>query len=129
MLQKYGIILARKMGLVALGWVIIYFVSQPMRWVPQEGINILPLFGLLVGGFAGLVAGWYLAIDSVEESGLSGVVLWVVLVAGSVIPMWAVEGLLRLITHWSMEFGGFMILLAASLMALASAVWYESSQE
>jgi hypothetical protein len=129
LLQQYALILARKMGYVALGWVVVYFVSQPMRWVPEDGVNILTLFGLLVGSVAGLVAGWYLAIDSVEDSSLSGMVLWTVLVACSVIPMWLVEGVLRVITRWPLNFGGFMILTAANLMALATAVWYASSQE
>jgi hypothetical protein len=127
---RYLAILARKMGFVALGWIIVYFISQPMRWVPEDGgVNILTLFGLLVGAVAGLIAGWYLATDSVEDSSLSGIVLWVILVIASVLPMWIVEGLLHLITRWSMNFGGFMVLTAATLMALASAVWYASSQE
>jgi hypothetical protein len=130
LLTRYVAILARKMGFVALGWVAIYFLSQPMRWVPENGgINILPLFGLPLGAVAGLVAGWYLATDSVEDSGLGGLGLWVILVVGSVLPMWLVEGFLRLLTRWSLNFGGFMILTAATLMALAAAVWYASSQE
>jgi hypothetical protein len=127
--QKYVLILARKMGFVALGWVVVYFISQPMRAVPKDGVNFLTLFGLLVGGFGGLVAGWYLATDAVEDSGWSGFILWAILIAGAVIPMLVVEGLFHWITGWPLNFGGYMILVAAGLMALASAVWHGSSQE
>ncbi len=127
---RYLAILARKMGFIALGWILVYFISQPMRKVPEDGgVNILTLFGLLVGAVAGLIAGWYIANDAVEDSSLCGIVLWVTLVVAAVIPMWIMEGLLGLITGWSMNFGGFMLLTAANLMALAAAVWYASAQE
>jgi hypothetical protein len=118
------------MAYVALAWLVVYFISQPMRKVPTDGgVNILTLFGLILGSFAGLVAGWYVATDAVEDSSLYGIVLWVILVAASVGPMWGVEGVLHVITRWNMNFGGFMTLMAASLMALAAAVWHASSQE
>jgi hypothetical protein len=127
---RYLMILARKMGFVALGWIVVYFISQPIRKVPEDGgVNILTLFGLLVGAVAGLIAGWTLANNAVEESSLCGITLWVILVVGAVAPMWIVEGLFHLITPWPMNFGGFMLLMAANLMALASAVWYASTQE
>jgi hypothetical protein len=130
LLEKYAFILARKMGFVALGWVVVYFVSQPMRWVPTNGgVNVLTLFGLLVGGFGGLVAGWYLATDAVQDSGMSGLALWVILVGGAVIPMLVVEGVLHWITAWPLNFGGYMMLMAAGLMAMASAVWHATAQE
>lgn len=130
MSKQYAIILCRKMAYIALAWVVIYFLSQPMRKVPTDGgVNILTLFGLVLGGFVGLVAGWYVATDAVEDSSLYGIVLWVILVAGAVGPMWVVEGLMHVITRWPMNFGGFMIMMAANLMALAAAVWHASSQE
>lgn len=56
--KLYGKILGRKMAYVALGWVVIYFLTQPMRVVPTDGgVNILTLFGPAIGGLAGLVAG------------------------------------------------------------------------
>ncbi len=129
LLKQYGKILARKMALVAVGWLVVYLVTQPMRLVPDSGVNVITLFGPVVGCLAGLLAGWYLATDAVEDSALSGVVLWIILVMGAVVPMWGVEGLMGRITHWPMNFGGFMILTAGNLMALASAVWYASAQE
>ena len=129
-LGPYLVILARKMAFVSLGWVAVYFLSQPMRAEPANGdINILSLFGMVVGCFAGLLAGWYLANDAVEDSSLSGIVLWVLLVLSAVVPMWLVEALMHMITRWPLNFAGFLILTAATLMALASAVWYASTQE
>jgi hypothetical protein len=130
LLQRYAIILLRKMGYIAIGWVAVYFLFQKMREVPQDGgVNILTLFSLLVGAVAGLVSGWTMATDAVEDSGMSGMVLWVILVVASVVPMWAMEGILKAFTHWPMNMGGFMMLMAANLMALAAAVWHASAQE
>jgi hypothetical protein len=129
-LSQYALILARKIAIVAVGWLVVYFISQPMRTVPPNGdINILSLFGMVVGCFAGLLAGWYLANDAVEDSSLHGIVLWTLLVLGAVVPMWLIEALMHLITRWPLNFAGFLILTAATLMALASAVWYASTQE
>jgi hypothetical protein len=130
LLQRYAIILLRKMGYIAIGWVVVYFLFQKMREVPADGgVNILTLFSLLVGAVAGLVSGWTMAPDAVEDSSMSGMVLWIILVVASVAPMWAVEGILKMITHWPMNMGGFMMLMAANLMALAAAVWNASAQE
>lgn len=127
---SYAKILGRKMLFVALGWAVVYFVTQPMRTVPTDGgVNVLTLFGPVIGGLAGLVAGWYVATDSVEDSSMHGLVLWVILVAGAVVPMWVTEAVFWLILHWPMNFGGWMIIMAGILMALAAAVWHASSQE
>ncbi|HEY4330840.1 MAG TPA: hypothetical protein VGN88_13950 [Phycisphaerae bacterium] len=124
-LKQYAAIVGRKMGYIAIAWVVIYFVSQPFR--RPEGI--LMLFAPMIGAMAGLVAGWYMATDAAEDSSLSGMTLWVILVVASVIPMWVVEGVMRLILRWPMEFGGFMLMTAACLLAMASAVWLASTQE
>jgi hypothetical protein len=125
-LKRFALILVRKMGYIALGWLAVYFISQPFR---DEKSLFLSLFAPIPGAIAGLVAGWYVATDSVEESSMQGLILWVLLVITSVFPMWAVEGAMHLITRWPMNFGGFMLLTASSLMALAAAVWHASSQE
>ncbi len=123
-LREYGTIVARKMGFIALGWVVIYFISHPFR----DGIAMLG--SPLIGAIAGLVAGWYMAEKSVEESSLNGIVLWVIIVVAAVAPMWIVEGIMHvLIPKWEMGFGGFMLLTAATLMALGSGVWHASTQE
>ena len=129
-LKEYGAILSRKWASSPpAGWSSTSS-PNPVAGSPADGgINILPLFGLLLGGFAGLYAGWYLATDAVEDSSLSGLALWILLVLASTLPMWIVEGLMHLITHWSMNFGGYMVIASANLMALASAVWLASSQE
>jgi hypothetical protein len=129
-LKRYAVIYARKVAFVALSWVVVYFVFQFMRRVPANGmVNISTLFALLVGAAAGLVSGWYLATDSVEDSSMQGLPLWCVLVAGAALPMWIVEAILKALTHWPMNFGGYMMLTAATVMALATAVWIESAQE
>jgi hypothetical protein len=127
-LKAYSKVLGRKMGFIAIGWVVVYFISQPFR---REGdLNVLMLFAPLIGALAGLVAGWYIATDAVEDSGLCGLPLWVLMVFGACFPMWAVEGIMHWIFRgWSFGFGGWMLLMFASLMALASAVWLESSQD
>ena len=60
---------------------------------------------------------------------MSGMVLWVILVLAAVFPMWGVEGIMYLIRHRSMEFGGFMEMTAANVMALASAVYHAATQD
>ena len=125
-IKQYALIFLRKTAFVALAWLVIYFLTQPMR---SDHMSVLPLFGLPLGAFAGFVAGWYLATNSVEDSNLQGMPLWCTLVTGAVLPMWLVEGLLKLLTHWPMNFGGYMMLTAATVMALASAVWVASAQE
>jgi hypothetical protein len=125
-LKWFSVVLLKKMGYIALAWVVVYFISQPFR---DEKSLFLSLFAPIPGAIAGLVAGWYVATDSVEESSLQGLFLWVLLVTAAVLPMWVIEGILHLITRWSMNFGGFMLLTASSLMALAAAVWHASSQE
>ena len=122
-LKSYGRVLGRKMGFIALAWVVIYFMSQPFRGKNSEELNVLMLFAPLIGSIAGMVAGWYMATDAVEDAGFHGLPLWVLLVIGATGPMWIVEWILGRITHWPMAFGGFMELTFASLLALGAAVW------
>jgi hypothetical protein len=130
-LKEYGRVVGRKMLYIALAWIVVYWISQPFRTTPSDAaINALMLFSPLIGALGGLVAGWYMATDAVEDSGLTGLGLWVILVAAACIPMWAVEGLMHLVFWWRpFGFGGWMLMSAAMLMALASAVWHASSQE
>jgi hypothetical protein len=127
-LKEYSRVLGRKMAFVTIAWVILYFISQPFR---KEGdLNVLMLFAPMVGAFAGVVIGWYMATDAVEDANMSGMVLRIILVIASVLPMWVVEGIMHLILPtWSFGFGGWMELMAATLMAMAAAVWHESTQE
>ena len=126
MLRQYGVIVARKMGFIAIAWVVVYFLSQKTR---VDG-SMAMLFAPLLGAPVGLIAGWYMAERSVEDSSMSGIVLWIILVFGAVAPMWIVEGIMHVIKPtWPMNFGGFMLLTASTLMALAAAVWHASSQE
>jgi hypothetical protein len=129
-LKRYGIILGKKVGLIAVGWAVLYFISRPMRVEPTNGgVNALMLFGLLVGCLGGLVAGWYVATDAVEDSSLQGMTLWAILVGAAVLPMWGVDFLLQRTAGPPMSFGGWMMLVGGTLMALASAVWIASTQE
>lgn len=127
-LKGFGLILLRKAAFVALAWIAVFFISHPFRR-DNGGLNVLWLFSPLIGAFSGMVAGWYLATDSVEESSLSGIVLWILLVIAAVTPMWIVDFALSFLLRWPMNFSGFMLLAAASLLALAAAVWHASSQE
>jgi hypothetical protein len=128
-LKEYGAVLGRKMGFAALGWLVLYFASQPLR---QESgmINVLTLFAPMVGAIGGLVVGWYMAINAVEDSGFSGLPLWTLLVAASWVSMCVVEWIMHLILpRWNFGFGGWMVLMSGMLLSLATAVWYASSQE
>jgi hypothetical protein len=127
LLRQYGLIVARKAGIIAVGWIPVFFISQPFR---REGdLNVLMLFAPMLGAIAGLIAGWYMATDAVEDSSLSGLALWVILVVAAVVPMWVVDAILGALLHKPMQFGGFMLLTAATLLAMATAVWQASSQE
>jgi len=125
--KAYSLILARKMAFVAAGWLMVYFLSQPLR--KETDVPILWLFAPMIGGFAGLVAGWYMATDAGDDSSMNGLPLWVILVAASALPMWAVEGVMHLITRWPMNFSGFMEIGIANLMALAAAVYHSVTQD
>src|ERR1035438_5053726 len=117
------------MGFVALGWLGVYFLSQPFR-AQGNSINFLMLFAPMVGALAGLVAGWYMADHAVEDSGLNGLPLWVILVLAAVLPIWLTEGIMRLLLpSWKFDFGAWMLVTAATLMALAASVWHASTQE
>ena len=129
LLRTYGKIFARKMGFIALGWIPIFFISQPFR-AERSDINILMLFAPVIGAAAGLVAGWYMATDSVEDSGLHGPALWAVLIIGAALPIWLTEGILHLFFRsWPLGFGGWMLLTAATLLAMSAAIWLASAQE
>jgi hypothetical protein len=127
-LKQYGLIVAKKAGLIALCWIPVFFISWPFRNDDNE-LNILVLFAPMLGAIAGFIAGWYMATDAVEDSSLNGIILWVILVIAAVTPMWVSDLILGAITHRSMHFGGFMLMTAATLLALATAVWHASSQE
>jgi hypothetical protein len=127
-LKTYGKVLARKMLFIAIAWIAVYWISQPFR--SAGDLNVLMLFAPVIGAFAGLVAGWYMATDAVEDSSLNGLFLWIILVLGAVLPMWIIEA----IFHWILPnrtfgFGGWMLLMSATILALAAAVWHASSQE
>ncbi len=126
-LKNFALLLLKKMAFIAIAWIAVFFISHPFR--RETELNILELFSPLIGAFSGLVAGWYVATDSVEESSLSGLTLWTPLVIAAVLPMWAMDYALCHFMHWPMNFSGFMLLAAASLLALAAAVWHASSQE
>jgi hypothetical protein len=126
-LKNYARTYFIKVASVAAGWIPIYFISHPFR---REGdLNVLMLFAPMIGALAGVVAGWHLAQDAVEDSSMHGVTLWVILVVGAAAPMWIMDAILNKLTGWPWTFGGFMMLTAGTLMALASAVWVASAQE
>ena len=126
-IKSYSLVLARKMGLTAVGWLFVYFISQKFRY--EGDLNVLMLFAPMIGAIAGLVAGWYMATDSVEDSGFSGITLWIVLFLATCIPIWLTEAIMHLLLpKWPFGFGGWMLLSAATLIAMATVVWHSSSQ-
>ena len=128
-LKNYALTFARKVGLVAAGWLPLYFISHPFRGSTDGELNVLMLFAPMIGALAGLVAGWHLAQDAVEDSSMHGLTLWTILVVGATAPMWIMDAILNKVTGWPWTFGGFMMLTAATLLALAAAVWVASAQE
>ena len=126
-LRQYGLILLKKMGFIAIGWVIVYFISHPFR-ISGE-FNVLMLFSPLIGAFAGVGIGWYLAENAVEDSPLLGMGLWVTLTAAGWAAIWVVEGVLHRIMHRPIEFGGWMLISTAMILSMAAAVWRSSADQ
>jgi hypothetical protein len=127
-LKSYSRILGRKMLFVFIAWFFVYWISQPFRTAGD--LNVLMLFAPMIGAFAGLVVGWYMATDSVEDSGMFGLGLWTILIIAGCIPIWAMEGLMHLLMPGRpFGFGGWMLVMAAMLLTLAASVWHASSQE
>ena len=124
-LAEYSRVLLRKMGYIAIMWVAVYFISQPFR---VDGSPLM-LFAPLLGALAGLTAGWYLAEDAVQDSSMTGVFLWTLLVVTSWIPIGVVEGIMLLVTRWKVGFGGWMVIASAMLLSFAAAVWRSSADD
>jgi uncharacterized membrane protein YfcA len=122
-LRDFAVYLLKKMGYMALFWVVIYFYWR--RGAVDFKMGII----MMLGGLAGLVIGWFMAEDAVERSSFTGMTLWVTLVIASWIPIWLVEVVLKLITGWPLTFGRWMCITAALLLALASAVWRASADD
>lgn len=122
-LRDFALSLLKKMGYMALMWVVVFFVSQ---WL-AEGIGTL--FAMMLGAIAGLIIGWFMAEDAVERAGFTGMPLWVGLIVASWAPIWVTEGLLKWITGWDMTFGRWMLITAAMLMSLAASVWRASADD
>lgn len=112
-----------KMAIIALCWVGLYFFTQLL----YEGA--VALFNLLVGCLAGLTIGWSLAEDAVEDSGLHGVTLWVVLTVAGTLCIFGVEGIMKLITQWDIGFGRWMCMTSAIVMTMAAVVWRASADD
>ena len=129
-LRAYCFVLLRKGGFIAAGWVLVYFLSQ-LLGMRQDGSTMM-LFAPLLGSLAGLVAGWHLAEDAVEDSGISGMPLWFMMILTGTLAIVLTEALLwfilRAVGHpLPVNFGGWMLLSSAILLMLASAVWRSSA--
>jgi hypothetical protein len=122
-LKNFGKMLAKKIGISALVWLILYFLGQPFR----QPESVLALFSPVPGCLVGGAIGWWMAEDAVENAGFTGLPLWTILVAASLIAIWPVEWILKLFTHWEMYMGGFMMAACATTLALAAAVWRSSA--
>lgn len=123
-LKAFLLALARRAGILAIGWVVLYFGTQWMN------TGIPALFAMVVGAVAGLVIGWYLAENAVEEAGFSGFALWIMLVAAAWATIWLPEALMGAITGWGIGgFGRWMLVSIAMLMSMAAAVWRASADD
>lgn len=122
-LTRFLIHVAKKDLWVALAWALLYFCTQ---WVTEGPTS---LFSLPIGVAAGIVIGWWLAEDAVETAGFSGLLLWTILVIAAWLPIAVVEGLLGVVTGWSMGFGRWMLFTAALIMSLVAAVWRASADD
>ncbi len=109
--------LGRKDLWIALAWIILYFCTQ---WVAQ---GVTMLWSLPIGVAAGIVIGWWLAEEAVDTAGFSGLFLWVLLILAAWLPPALVEGILGLITGWSMGFGRWMLFSSTLIMGMAATVW------
>jgi len=133
--KRYAKRLGKQMAIIAGAWAILYFPSQSFN----EGL-FWPLFSLLVGGLVGLVAGWWVAENAVEEAGFSGLSLWIILVAACVGAFWGTEIILGTVVPWvsswfghpgpwPIGFGRWMMLSSATILAMVSAVWRASADD
>lgn len=122
-LRDFGLVLLKKMGYLAIAWAVLYFVSQFFN------LNvILMLFAPMFGALVGLVFGWYVAENAVEQSGLTGLLLYVLLVVAATLPVVVVE--LVMMFFWpEIGFARWMCLTAIVVLAVAAAVWRASADE
>lgn len=126
MLQQFLLgLLKRKLSWIALGWAIVYFSTQWMN----EGIPTL--FAPFVGALAGMIIGWVVGENAVEEAGFSGLALWVILVVACWLTLafdeWVLGFIMSHAAGWQMSFGRWMLLMAAMVLSLAAAVWRASA--
>ncbi len=127
-LRELLLYLGKKLGWISLGWIGIYFLTQPMA---REGIVML--FSPLVGAVAGLVIGWWLAEEAVERAGFSGMVLWVILVLAAWLPPLGLEFLMYGLTWfftgapWPLGFGRWMVITTTCIVSMAATVWRASA--
>jgi hypothetical protein len=115
--------IALKLLIITAAWFALYFATQLIKEGPAMLLN------LLVGTIAGLAIGWSLAEDAVQDSGLTGPLLWGVLILLGGLPILFVEGGMYLLTHWSMGFGRWMCMGSALIMIFASTIWRASADE
>lgn len=126
-LRSIGLFLLKKSAFVAGAWIILYYCTQ---WLV---VGPAMLLAFIVGAAAGLCVGWYIAQDAVDAAGFSGLLLWLMLVAASWLPIALVEFLLgELMYHaagWKLNFGRWMMIAAALLLSMVSAVWRASADD
>ena len=120
-LKRLGVLLVRRMTFVAIMWTTLYFAMQWAATGPAMLVN------LLVGSLAGVVIGWQMSDNAVQEIGLTGLLLTIVLVLACWIPMWALQSLwASLMSHfagWKMTFGRWMLLSSSTILSMATAAW------
>ncbi|MEI8195811.1 MAG: hypothetical protein WCI73_07880 [Phycisphaerae bacterium] len=123
-LKPLGLFLLRKGGMMAAGWVVVYFLTI---WLNMNQ-GILMLFAPLLGAMVGLVYGWMLAENAADTAGFSGLVLWIILIATAWLAIWIPEYLLGTLTgHGIGGFGRWMLIMCAMIMSMAAAIWRGSA--
>ncbi len=120
-LRRFGIFIGKKSAIVAAVWVVVYFSTQ---WISGGSVMVA---APIIGAPTGLILGWWMAQDSVENAPFVGLLLWTCIVAAVWLPIVLVEWLFGEIMFaaagWQLNFGRWMLLTSAGLFSMSAAVW------
>lgn len=120
-LRRFGLFLVKKSAIIAAFWTVLYFSTQ---WISGGSVMVV---APVIGAPVGLVIGWWMGSNVVENAPFVGLLLWVSIVAACWLPIVLVEWLFGEIMFaaagWHMNFGRWMLISAALLFSMSAAVW------